>query len=525
MTLICCQYVFPGYAQSKNIYSIFNPESGNNKFIQANRLSPPCIMVHYMPWFQSPEVRGYWGGHWTMSNCDPDSILMNDQRQIAAHYYPLTGPYDSSDPNILEYHVLLMKLSGIEGVIVDWGGNEEYYDYGLINESTNELFNFIKKAQLKFSICYEDATIGNMVNDNHISEQYAHNYGQGVMLYMQEQWFNDESYLKINNRPVLLNFGPQYFFENSDWDTLFSVLDPLPLFFPLNEGMAPAVAGSYPWPPMWSSVNDVLSMETMNDYLANFYSQSVTWDHLVAGVWPGFKDYYFEGGYGFTYGFLDAQDGLIFELTLQSAINANPDVIQIVTWNDFGEGTIIEPTVEFGYTYLEKIQTFRKVYIDSSFSFQPADLELPLKIFNLRKTYKDSTTVNTLLDQAFDFIVAGDLNNAKIIIDAITTETGIKEYQGNFPGEFSLSQNYPNPFNLCTTIEFTLPVSGEVNLSIYNIQGQIVKNLVNEFKTNGIYKVKWDGTNNFNKQVASGQYVYRLKAGEFISIKKMTLIK
>ena len=50
------------------------------------------IMVHFMPWFQTKAVHGYWGWHWTMNHYDPDSINQNGERAIASHYYPLTGP-------------------------------------------------------------------------------------------------------------------------------------------------------------------------------------------------------------------------------------------------------------------------------------------------------------------------------------------------------------------------------------------------------------------------------------------------
>ena len=90
--------------------------SGKNRFKSS---SDTKILVHYMPWYQTPSVSGYWGWHWTMNHFNPDSLDDNGHREIASHFYPLTGPYDSRDDDILEYQALLMKLSGIDGVIVD----------------------------------------------------------------------------------------------------------------------------------------------------------------------------------------------------------------------------------------------------------------------------------------------------------------------------------------------------------------------------------------------------------------------
>src|ERR1035438_5153694 len=83
------------------------------------------VMVYYMPWYAAKPFSGEWGRHWTMDHFNPDKVNASGEREIASWYYPLIGPYDSADPAVLEYHVLLMKLAGIDGVIVDWYRSEE----------------------------------------------------------------------------------------------------------------------------------------------------------------------------------------------------------------------------------------------------------------------------------------------------------------------------------------------------------------------------------------------------------------
>ena len=87
--------------------------------------------------------------------------------------------------------------------------------------------------------------------------------------------------------------------------------------------------------------------------------------------------------------------------------------------------------------------------------------------------------------------------------------TDIGEHQ-ILPTEFALNQNYPNPFNPSTTISYQLPVSGYIELSIYNVNGQKARQLVSEFAHAGRHDVVWDGTDDAGKPVASGLYVYRL---------------
>jgi hypothetical protein len=88
------------------------------------------------------------------------------------------------------------------------------------------------------------------------------------------------------------------------------------------------------------------------------------------------------------------------------------------------------------------------------------------------------------------------------------------------PNKFELSQNYPNPFNPNTTIKFSMPEAGNVKLTIYNILGQEVKTLVNEYKEAGLYTVNFDAEN-----LNSGLYIYKLQVNDFTQTHKMTLIK
>jgi hypothetical protein len=86
--------------------------------------------------------------------------------------------------------------------------------------------------------------------------------------------------------------------------------------------------------------------------------------------------------------------------------------------------------------------------------------------------------------------------------------------------EFSLSQNYPNPFNPTTIISWQLAVGSFVTLKVYDVLGREVKILVNEFQETGTHSINFDAT-----KLASGIYFYQLKAGNFVSTKKMILLK
>ena len=102
---------------------------------------------------------------------------------------------------------------------------------------------------------------------------------------------------------------------------------------------------------------------------------------------------------------------------------------------------------------------------------------------------------------------------------------GISIDISNIINSFILHQNYPNPFNPVTSINFTLPKKGLVNITIYNMAGRIVKTLVNSSQTAGYKSIQWNATNDRNEQVSAGLYLYTIEVGEFRQTKKMVLLK
>jgi len=98
------------------------------------------------------------------------------------------------------------------------------------------------------------------------------------------------------------------------------------------------------------------------------------------------------------------------------------------------------------------------------------------------------------------------------------------------PLEFSLQQNYPNPFNPSTQIRYTIGNSGFVTLTIYNVLGQRVRTLQNEFQSIGTYGIEWDGTDEVGTVLSTGVYFYSVTVRSdadrfFTATKKMMLMK
>ena len=129
----------------------------------------------------------------------------------------------------------------------------------------------------------------------------------------------------------------------------------------------------------------------------------------------------------------------------------------------------------------------------------------------------------------------GDGNDVSDWADAATPTIGAEnsnvtsvEDAAGIPENFSLEQNFPNPFNPSTIINYTIPQSANLintRLEIFKLLGQKVRTLVNTRQASGTHAVHWNGTNDSGKLLASGLYVYRLQAAEFVDMKKMLFMK
>jgi len=108
---------------------------------------------------------------------------------------------------------------------------------------------------------------------------------------------------------------------------------------------------------------------------------------------------------------------------------------------------------------------------------------------------------------------------------AISGTVSVEELSDILPRSFVLEQNFPNPFNPNSVIRYQLSAARDVELTIYNLKGQKIRTLVNTKKETGLHSVSWNGKDNAGNVVASGVYIYRMTAGEFVDAKKLTLLR
>ena len=308
----------------------------------------PLVLVHVMPWFESKAVSGQWGWHWTMGKTDPD------KGALASHDRPAFGPYDSSDPAIIATQVALMKAAGIDGAIIDWNGPDGFDDYAIIHRNTALLIAELKKAGLKFALCVEDNPGHRFIKEGKLTRAQATAKVAAAFAWADARWLTDPAYVRLAGRPALFIFGPQ-FLSDAEWSAIRANLKSEPLTFALPHlSRRPGIDGAFAWVPV-SEGKAVATSTWTTEHAALYAGEKQASRFFVAAAFPGYRDFYAQSGAGKSYGSIDYRDGQTFTESFDQAMKSGAPIVQVATWNDYGEGTGIEPTLNRGTRDLEFI--------------------------------------------------------------------------------------------------------------------------------------------------------------------------
>ncbi|MCH8496770.1 MAG: T9SS type A sorting domain-containing protein, partial [Balneolales bacterium] len=176
---------------------------------------------------------------------------------------------------------------------------------------------------------------------------------------------------------------------------------------------------------------------------------------------------------------------------------------------------------EFGPTYTFSMYgTDNLETLEANVLLKFVDDQIPLIGHTLR--FEDDLGLrvfNDLLDGGPDNKLKGSYINGELVGDTTFYYATSIEFEPGIPTEFELGA-YPNPFNPTTQIRFELPLESEVELGVYTVTGRLITTLVNEVRPAGTHNVSFDASD-----LASGVYIYRIRAGDFIQTRKMTLVK
>jgi len=328
------------------------------------------VLATYMPWFGR---EGKWH-NWEYESKNPDTILPSGKRDIASVYYPYTGAYDSTDPDVLEYHIDLAQSMGIDGFLIDYYGNLQGKEDYL--KTTELLFDIADKKDFKLAILYESKIHKNKQFSKDLSKEEAVKGVTGDITAIIDRYSKRASYLKIDGRPVIAVYGMLrkeegdiFDFGEKDWETIFSSIRTRKKECPpivIGDLIAPSVnnleqycdfaSGFFNWNLIQPEVLHADEKQAY-DFCKSINQLSVKWAaekpesrFAVGMIYPGFNDTGVNG-WGMGSRVIDLTDKGFYDISWEAVLDDlyDFDMVIIATFNDWNEGTQIEPDKTYGF--------------------------------------------------------------------------------------------------------------------------------------------------------------------------------
>ncbi len=360
-------------------------------------------------------------------------------------------------------------------------------DYNTANNTGAFSITFVSPVTLAQSNYHLEYFKFDFMNDDHRVKA-----SDGSTVYDNHNESNQENftYQISNNDPPIISDGPVSFAykivrsDNSVIQNSFTNLTP---------SFSDEFSATY---QVWDTVNNLSFTAVKNNpsYL-NLISSSIQ-RYMSNTI------YYFDDHTG-------SSDQYNFGSPTSSFLNENASlVVSLVTSiGDYafggGASIVINPADYLMLSSYDSTSYFDPFWNDDIISIQRSS-------FVYGTSSADGLTDVTILPGA------SQRNEAKITL---------KTDEGGLPKEFELNQNYPNPFNPTTIVTFALPKNAFVSVKVYDMLGREVKTLLNDEMSAGIHAVEWRGDNNGGTRASSGTYIYRITAADFVSTKKMILMK
>jgi len=340
----------------------------------------------YLPWYRNPieygdspnaKNKGWYNWAWYESGPTsmmhyPENVLPNGQRDIASILYPIVGAYSNVDEGVLRYQFEIMKAANLDGILITDYGKEILQDY---RKCVDKMYKLAEEYDMKIALQYEPKIhFANWVPST--SGKSRDEKIQAIIediIYIIEHYAPMKSYLKIDGKPVIPPFDANLL-SDTEWGyvkkqikdrgfgEIYLIFDRIPDVGVKNiDAVYNWISGldrNYP------DYQSVYNFAKGHNERTDFWANNDFKNRLAIGVaWPGFDDTGVGGDWGsgtarkFPY-LENDPTGSTLAATQNSVLNNNMDWIVYATFNDWNEATVIEPSVEFGYRFIQEVQEF-----------------------------------------------------------------------------------------------------------------------------------------------------------------------
>jgi hypothetical protein len=310
-----------------------------------------------------------------------------------------------------------MKLIGVDGIIVDWDGRR-IYPYR--NEGLMTVLPYLDKYHLKLILCFEE-WCGYWPKGTYPDRKAEINAAAAEIRWMMDNMVNKPFYGTVRGKKPVLIFRkePKQWFSPAEWQQLAPMITDQGGALIFAEGFAqefgPIADGGY----FWVGSGTLADCERKyNNFLETPLPKARTQPPLILGsANPGFND---TPVWGWGGGPRISPDyhGRRLQLTWDLCVRHKVDLVQLVTWNDWNEGSTFEPSDTYGYHYVELTKKYAALYKGVPDTIPDQALRIPLRLFKARHAAEKltdaaaKTAVTGQLDQVRDALLAGQCDKA-----------------------------------------------------------------------------------------------------------------
>lgn len=397
----------------------------------------PLLAARYLISYRNPEFSSEWG-RWKFSDKskpakyhhNPQNRLPNGEYDIASVYMPVIGTYDSGDPDLAEYHILLAKAVGIDAFIIDYFGHATQGITEIDVEQIKVLLKQAEQLDFKIALCFNDDSCFPPLQTQVKNRAEAVQHALTIIQYAEEHFFSSTAYLRIENKPLLIleNCGksnPAWdwpFFTVAEWDQLQSQLKSDLFVIQNYQSQMYGVDFS-----QWESV-----APGVNIYFSDYDTDEMFWENcqnavskgryqFISGIVnPGYDDRGCGGSGDRGPRVFSRRQGEKYSATWEDNLRNQAQFIQIGTWNNYAQGTGIEPVKEinlhksaavpgWGYRELLATREYAVRFTEKKLWSLPA-LFLPERLYRLRKSGAPATRG----DRIRLYLLEGDITGSTL---------------------------------------------------------------------------------------------------------------
>jgi len=322
------------------------PAAGRSEIRWTN--VPKQVLAFYYGWYGNPEVSKRWY-HW--KNVDAARKHIDEST-----HFPVLGAYDSHDPKVVDLHCRQAKEAGLTGFIVSWWRQADFHDEGM-----PLMLDTARKHGLKITVYYEAVPPrGNPAPQGAVDD----------LLYIMQKYASHPAWLKVNGKPVIFVYGRAV--NDLKLDGWEKVMNDFTAKYPggavfigdrISADAARIFDGIHTYNPTGltkgKSVDEIRSWAktTFPEWVKTAGANRISCVTIIPGyddsVQPSRKP---------PRPITDRHNGDTYRVMWEEAIAANPDWVLITSWNEWHEGSEIEPSVEYGNQYLDITKQFARKF-------------------------------------------------------------------------------------------------------------------------------------------------------------------